>query len=173
MLLLQLAQACRVLLRSSPSKISSYSAFPRMCCIIKLPLFGAFLGDLPSSPHTFVHSYMSDSLPSPRRFHACIPLSKYLLHSALLTSPQLCPIKHPATRSLNCPRAGSSLSLCCTAIWSCTFFSQLMDRCLPKLFASSSACLVFSRVQGRCELPQQFLCGSPHLDGILGDTSVL
>lgn len=99
---------------------------------------------------------------------------KHLLHSALLSSPQPCSTKQPATRSLNCPRAGSLLCCsCCTAISSCRLFSWLMDRCLLKPFASSSAFLVFSMVQGRCELPQQFPRGSPHLDGVLGDTSVL
>lgn len=43
-LFLQLAQTCWVLLlRSFPGKISSCSTCPRMCCISKLPLFGAFL----------------------------------------------------------------------------------------------------------------------------------
>lgn len=57
--LLQLAQACWLLLRSSTSKFSLCLACPRMHCIIKLPLFSACFG-------------LSHLLPKPLAIPMCL-----------------------------------------------------------------------------------------------------
>lgn len=66
-------------------------------------------------PSTFSRFYMSESQPPPRS-HSCILLSKHPLHSALLISPQPCPTKQSATRSLKCPMAALLFMLHCNMV---------------------------------------------------------